>query len=106
MHLFEAKNLIYLSFNVIGYVLMFMSMMGTPGNPDMEKPGANFLMKLMDILGSAAWKGIPFLLFASVVAFYFKYFLLGKICSITSLSLGLGLFLTLIGFYRSQSRKA
>jgi hypothetical protein len=105
MHLFKPKILLYLSFNVIGYVFMFISIMGTPGTLDQEKPGTKSLIKLMDILLPVAWKGIPFLLFASVVAFYFQYFLVGKFCSITSLSLGLGVFLTLIGIYRTQSGK-
>lgn len=103
MHLFKAKILLYLSFNVIGYVFMFISIMGTPGTLNEEKRGTKSLLKLMDILLPAAWKGIPFLLFASVVAFYFKFLLVGKICSITSLSLGLGVFLTLIAIYKTQS---
>ena len=105
MHLFKANILFYLSFNLIGYLFMFISIMGIPGNPDENKPGTKFLTKLGGILLSVAWKGIPVLLFASVVAFYFKYLLVGKICSITSLSLGLGVFLTIIGIYRTQSRK-
>lgn len=105
MHLFNSNILLYLSFNVIGYVFMFISIMGTPGMLDEEKPGTKFFIKLMGILLPVAWKGIPILLFASVVAFYFKYFLIGKICSIVSLSLGLGLFLGQIGIYRTQARK-
>lgn len=105
MHLFKANILLYLSFNIIGYVFMFISIMGIPGNPDENKPGTKFLTKLGGILLSIAWKGIPVLLFASVVAFYFHYLLIGKLCSITSLSLGLGIFLTLIGLYMTQSGK-
>ena len=105
MHLFSSKILLYLSFNVIGYVFMFISIMGTPGMLDEEKPGAKFLIKLMGVLLPVAWKGIPFLLIASVVAFYFQYILVGKICSITSLSLGLALFVAQIGLYRTQSGK-
>jgi len=106
MHLFNSKILLYLSFNVIGYVFMFISIMGIPGNPDENKPGTKLLTKVMGVLLVIAWKGIPFLLFASVVAFYFKYFLVGKFCSIISLSLGLGNFLTLVGIYRTQSGKS
>lgn len=105
MHLFNSKILLYLSFNVIGYVFMFISIMGTPGMLNEEKPGAKLFIKLMDILLPVAWKGIPILLFGSVVAFYFKYFLIGKICSIVSLSLGLGLLLMQIGLYRTQAGK-
>lgn len=105
MHLFNSKILLYLSFNVIGYVFMFISVMGTPGMLDEEKPGAKLIIKLMGILLPVAWKGIPFLLIASVVAFYFQYILVGKICSIISLSLGLALFVAQIGLYRTQSGK-
>lgn len=105
MHLFKASILFYLSFNVIGYVFMFISVMGTPGMLDEEKPGTKSLIKLMGILLPAAWKGIPVLLFASVVAFYFQFLLVGKLISITSLSLGLGVFLAMVGIYITQSRK-
>lgn len=105
MHLFNAKILLYLSFNGIGYLFMFISIMGTPGMLNEAKPGAKLIIKLMGILLPVAWKGIPFLLIASVVAFYFKYLLVGKICSITSLSLGFALFLAQIGLYRTQARK-
>jgi hypothetical protein len=105
MHLFKAGILLYLSFNVIGYVFMFISVMGTPGNLDTEKPGVNRLIKLMGILLPVAWKGMPVLLFVSVVAFYFQYDLVGKLCSVTSMLLGIGVFITLIGIYRTQSRK-
>ena len=105
MHLFKSNILLYLSFNVIGYVFMFISVMGTPGTLNQEKPGAKLLIKLMDILLPAAWKGIPVLLFASVVAFYFQFLLVGKLCAITSLSLGLGVLITMIGIYKTQSGK-
>jgi hypothetical protein len=105
MHLFTTKILLYLSFNVIGCVFMFISILGTPGMLNEEKPGTKFFIKLMGILLPVAWKGIPILLFASVVAFYFKYFLIGKICSIAGLSLGLGVLLTQIGIYRTQAGK-
>jgi len=105
MHLFKAKILLYLSFNIIGYIFMFISMMGTPGTLNEEKRGTKSLLKLMEIFLPAAWKGIPFLLFAAVVAFYFQYDIIGKVCSITSLSLGLAVFLTLVGIYKTQSGK-
>jgi hypothetical protein len=105
MHLFKAKILLYISFNVIGYLFMFISIMGTPGRLDQEKPATKWLVKFMDILLPVAWKGIPVLLFASVVAFYFQYDLVGKLCSITSLSLGFGILLTMIGIYWTQSGK-
>ncbi|AEV98419.1 hypothetical protein A4D02_22290 [Niastella koreensis] len=105
MHLFKANILFYISFNLIGYVLMFISVMGTPGMLNEEKPGTKPLIKLMDILLPAAWKGIPVLLFASVLAFYFQFLLVGKLCAITSLSLGLGVLLTMIGIYWTQGRK-
>lgn len=106
MHLFKANILLYLSFNVIGYLFMFISVMGTPGVLNEEKPGTKFFIKLMGILLPVAWKGMPFLLLASVVAFYFRYDLIGKLCSITSLSLGVGVLLTMIGIYRTQSGKS
>ena len=84
---------------------MFISIMGTPGMLNEEKPGEKLLIKLMGVLLPVAWKGIPFLLIASVVAFYFQYILVGKICSITSLSLGLALFLAQIVLYRTQAGK-
>lgn len=84
---------------------MFISVMGTPGMLDEEKPGTKHLIKLMGILLPAAWKGMPLLLVTSVVAFYFQYNLVGRFCSITSLLLGLGVLLTQIGIYRTQSRK-
>lgn len=105
MHLFNAKLLLYLSFNALGYVFMFISIMGTPGILNEDKPGTKKLIKLMGILLPVAWKGMPLLLFASIVAFYFQYFLVGKLCSITSLSLGVGVFLIQIGIYRTQSGK-
>jgi hypothetical protein len=103
MHLFNAKILLYLSFNVIGYLFMFISIMGTPGMLNEEKPGTKLFIKLMGILLPVAWKGIPFLLITSVSAFYFQYLLVGKFCSIASLSLGPGVFLMQIGIYRTQS---
>ena len=106
MHLFKANILFYLSFNLVGYVFMFISVMGTPGMLNEEKPGTKPLVKLMGILLPAAWKGIPVLLFASVLAFYFKFLLVGKICAIISLSLGLGVLLTMIGIYWTQRGKS
>jgi hypothetical protein len=105
MHLFKANILFYLSFNVVGYVFMFISVMGTPGMLNEEKPGTKLLIKLMGILLPVAWKGIPVLLFASVVAFYFQFLLVGKFCSIKGLSLGLGVLLAMVGIYITQSRK-
>lgn len=105
MHLFKANILLYLSFNVIGYFFMFISIMGTAGMLNEEKPGTKFFIKLMGILLPAAWKGIPLLLVASVVAFYFQYNLVGRLCSITSLLLGVGVLLTQIGIYKTQARK-
>lgn len=105
MHLFKAGILLYISFNVIGYVFMFISVLGTPGNLDEDKPGTKLLIKLMGILLPVAWKGLPILLFASVVAFYFQYDLVGKLCSIISLLLGLGVFIAMVAIYRTQSGK-
>jgi hypothetical protein len=105
MHLFKAKILLYLSFNIIGYFFMFISVLGTPGNLNEEKPGTKRLIKLMGFLLPAAWKGMPVLLFASVAAFYFQYLLVGKLCAIISLLLGLGILLTMIAIYRTQSGK-
>ncbi|MBO9201782.1 MULTISPECIES: hypothetical protein [Niastella] len=105
MHLFKGNILFYLSFNVMGYVFLFISIMGTPGTLDEEKRGTKLLVKGLGILLPAAWKGIPILLFASVVAFYFQFLLVGKLCSITSLSLGLGVLLGMIGIYITQSIK-
>ena len=96
------SSLLYLSFNLIGYVFMFISIMGTPGMLNEEKPGTKLFIKLMGILLPVAWKGIPLLLLTSVAAFYFQYFLIGKFCSIAGLSLGLGVLLTQIGIYRTQ----
>jgi len=105
MHLFKANILLYLSFNGIGYLFMFISIMGTPGMLNEEKPGTKFFIKLMGILLPVAWKGMPYLLVASVIAFYFQYSFVGRLCSITSLLLGLGLLLGQIGIYRTQARK-
>jgi hypothetical protein len=105
MHLFTTKILLYLSFNVIGYLFMFISIMGTPGTLNEEKSGTKLLIKLMGILLPVAWKGIPYLLLVSVVAFYFQYLLIGRLCSIASLLLGMGVFLTMVGIYRTQSGK-
>ena len=105
MHLFKAPILFFLSFNVIGYVLMFIGIMGTPGMLNEEKTGAKSLVKLLGILMPAAWKGIPVLLIAAVVAFYCQFLLVGKIISITSLLLGLGVLLGMIGIYITQARK-
>ena len=105
MHLFKANILYYLSLNVIGYVFMFIAVMGTPGNLNEEKRGTKLLVKGMGFLMPAAWKGIPFLLLASVVAFYFQLLTAGKFCSVTSLALGLGVLLGMIGIYITQARK-
>jgi len=106
MHLFKAQILFFLSFNVIGYVFMFISIMGTPGMLNEEKPGTKLLVKLLGILLPVAWKGIPLLLFAAVVTFYFQFPLGGELISITSLLLGLGVLLGMIGIYITQSRKS
>jgi hypothetical protein len=103
MHLFTAKILLYLSLNVIGYFFTFISILGTPGNPDETIPGTKFLIKLTGFLMLLAWKGIPVLLFASVAAFYFQLPFTGKLCSIVALSIGLGVFLSMIAIYAVQS---
>jgi hypothetical protein len=103
MHLFTTKILLYLSLNVIGYLFMFISILGTPGNPDQERPGTKFLTKLIDFLLLLAWKGIPVLLIASVAAFYFQYPVAGKLCSVSGLLIGLALFVTMMAMYKLQS---
>jgi hypothetical protein len=100
MHIFKAKILLYLSFNAIGLLFMLISMMGIPGDLDPEKPSVKPLMKMMDFLLPLALRGIPVLLLVSIAAFYFQFPFVGKLCSILSLSIGLGLFLTLVGIYR------
>lgn len=99
MHLFKAKILLYLSFNALGFLFMLISILGIPGNLDQDKPGIKPLVKVMDILLPVAWKGMPVLLLASIAAFYFQFSVAGKLCSIVSLSIGLGLFLALVGIY-------
>ena len=105
MHIFKAKILLYLSFSVIGYFFMFISILGTPGSLDEGRPGTKFLLKLMDFLLPLAWKGIPLLLLAAVLAFSLQHSFAGKLCSILGLALGLGVFLTMVGIYAVQSGK-
>ncbi|HWZ21548.1 MAG TPA: hypothetical protein VNW06_02780, partial [Cytophagaceae bacterium] len=64
-----------------------------------------FLTKILNVLLLLAWKGIPFLLFTSLVCFYFNYSIIGKVISYISLSFGLGLFLTLVVLYSVKSDK-
>lgn len=97
-----SRILLYLSFNAIGYLFLLITIMGTPGNLDPDKPGTKFLIKLADFLLLVAWKGMPVLLIASIAAFCFKYPFVGKLSSILGLSIGLALFLTMIGIYKTQ----
>lgn len=97
-----SRILLYLSFNAIGYLFLLASIMGIPGNLDEEKPGAKFLVKLADFLLLIAWKGMPVLVIVSIAAFYLKYPFVGKLSSILGLAIGLALFLTMIGIYKTQ----
>jgi hypothetical protein len=96
MPLFKLRTFLYLSFHAIGFLFVLISIMGIPGDMGPEKRVVKFLMKLLDFLFPVAWAGIPILLVAAVIAFYFDYAFAGKLCSIVSLSLGLALFLTMI----------
>lgn len=105
MHIFQLTTLLYLSLHALAYVLMFVSIMGIPGNPDATKSRIKFLLKLGDIFLLMAWKGIPVLAVASILAFFFHYDLMGKIMSCLSLGIGLSLFLTLVLYYTNSSKK-
>ncbi|MBS1487417.1 MAG: hypothetical protein JST43_07480 [Bacteroidetes bacterium] len=96
------KIILYLSFHAIGFFLVIVSMLGTPGEMNKENAYTKILMNVMDILLSAAWYGIPFLFLATILAFIFGYPSVGKLCSIISLSLGATLFLAMVLFYAIQ----
>jgi hypothetical protein len=75
------------------------SILGIPGNLDEEKSETKLLLKLINALIILGWYGIRFLALASIVAFYFKYDVIGKVCSILSLVIGSGTFLSMIILY-------
>ncbi|MBS1951169.1 MAG: hypothetical protein OJF59_003070 [Cytophagales bacterium] len=94
-----SKNLLYLFFHAISFILVLASVLGTPGTIDPESVTSKMLMKLMDFLLPLAWYGIPVLFILSLIAFFIGYVWMGRLCCIVSLALGAGLFLTMVIFY-------
>lgn len=101
MHLFHPTTLLYLSFHALAFVLLFVSVMGIPGKPDERKAISRLLLKTWNIGLLLAWRGIPALAVAALLAFFLHYDVLGKIISCTSLALGSVLFLSALGYYIS-----
>ena len=99
MHLFKLNTLLYLSFHAIGFLFCMFSILGIPGNIDEERSETKLLLKLINALIILGWYGIRFLVLASVVAFYFEYDVIGKVCSIISLTVGAGALLSMIILY-------
>ncbi|HEY8934665.1 MAG TPA: hypothetical protein VIM65_05570 [Cyclobacteriaceae bacterium] len=99
MHLFKLNTLLYLSFHAIGFLFCMFSMLGVPGNLDEEKSETKLLLKLINALIILGWYGIRFLVLASIAAFYFEYDVIGKVCSIISLTIGAGAFLSMMTLY-------
>ncbi|MBS1558600.1 MAG: hypothetical protein JST69_07705 [Bacteroidetes bacterium] len=93
------KNSLYLLCHAVGYIATIISVLGTPGMMESKKGITKFLFSLADILLPMAWYGIPTLFFISLGSFWLGYALVGKIGSLVSLGLGLGLFLTVLALY-------
>jgi len=104
MHLFEYTTLFYLSFHALAFVLLFVSVMGIPGQPDETKTHIKLLLKIWNVLLLIAWKGLYALAIAGVAAFFFHYDTIGKILSCISLGIGLALFITVVAYYSSQTK--
>ncbi|HTJ51706.1 MAG TPA: hypothetical protein VL443_19740 [Cyclobacteriaceae bacterium] len=99
MHLFKLNILLYLSFHAIGFLFCLFSILGIPGNIDEGRSETKLLLKLINALIILGWYGIRFLALASIVAFYFEYDVIGKVCSILSLVIGAGALLSMIILY-------
>ena len=104
MHLFDSTPLVYLCLHLIAFALAFMSIMGIPGNPDENKPFNKKLFKVWNVLILFAWKGLPSLFAAALLAFFFHYDTVAKIICCISFGIGLGLFSTVILYYSRQSK--
>lgn len=99
MHLFHWNVLLYLSFHLIGGFFAFASALGIPGMIDDSKPLTKRVMQVFNVFLFLSWTGIPILFLCSVAAFYLEWTLLGKTLSTISMSLGLGMFLSLVTLY-------
>ena len=104
MHLFEFSTLLYLSFHAIAGILLFISIMGIPGNPDETKPRVKLILKVAGFFLVVAWRGLPALAVASILAFLFHYDAWGKMMSYLSLGIGFALFVSLVLYYSHQSK--
>ncbi|MDB5271869.1 MAG: hypothetical protein JWO58_236 [Chitinophagaceae bacterium] len=105
MSAFNFSTFLYLSLHLVAFALLFVSVMGIPGNPDESNKKMAGLIKLWGGLLLIGWKGIPLLLPAALIAFYFQYDIFGKILSMLSLTLGFFLFLVTALYYFIQNKK-
>ena len=103
MHLFKLSTLLYLSFHALAFVMLFVSVMGTPGNPDESKLIIKLILQIWSIFLVIAWEGLPYLLVGSLLAFFFHYDTIGKIISCISLGISTVLFLSVVLYYSLQS---
>lgn len=104
MHLFDRTPLLYLFLHVLAFVCLFASIMGTPGNPDENDPWTKKTLKVANILLLIGWKGFPSLFVAALLAFFFRYDIIGKIICCFSFGIGLSLFFVMVLYYNRKSK--
>ena len=102
-NLFKTSTLLFLSLHAAGFMLSVFTVLGFPGQIDKETVLITTLSKILNVLLIAAWKGIPWLVAGSAIAFYFKYDIIAKSLCFLSLGIGIGLVITLIILYNVRS---
>lgn len=94
----------YVSFHLLGLFFGMVTMIGTPGQLNMDSKINNFILNLLSLGAVITLKVIPLFLFVSVLCFYLKYDTLAKVVSYFSLGTGLVMVVSMICLYINQGR--